>query len=71
MAELYSAKYVFLAAALMNALGACLSPLMAFWDFKALIAVRVMQGLGGVSKIKTNLYFKESVKEVKDSILLF
>ncbi len=42
-------QYVFLVATLMNSLGAILSPVFSNLDFAALIAIRIMQGLGGVS----------------------
>eukprot|EP00092_Neocalanus_flemingeri_P031916 GFUD01034672.1.p1 GENE.GFUD01034672.1~~GFUD01034672.1.p1 ORF type:complete len:490 (+),score=95.67 GFUD01034672.1:74-1543(+) len=47
MAELYSGKYVFLAAVLMNTVGTLLSPVLAFLDYRALIAIRVFEGFGG------------------------
>lgn len=47
MAELYSAKYVFFVATLMNTAGALLTPVTAYLDFRALMAMRVIQGLGG------------------------
>ncbi len=40
---------MFLVATLMNSLGAILSPVFSNLDFAALIAIRIMQGLGGVS----------------------
>ena len=43
-------QYVFLVATLMNSVGALLSPVFSYLDFSALICVRIMQGLGGVSK---------------------
>ena len=48
MAELYSAKYVFFVATLINTLGALLTPVLSYWDFRALLAVRALQGVGGV-----------------------
>ncbi len=42
-------QYVFLVATLMNSLGAILSPVFSSLDFSALIVVRIVQGLGGVS----------------------
>ena len=47
MAELFSGKYVFLAAVLMNTVGTLLSPVLAFLDYTALIAIRVFEGFGG------------------------
>ena len=47
MAELYSTKYVFLAAVLMNTIGTLLSPVLAFADYRALMAIRIFEGLGG------------------------
>jgi len=47
MAELFSGKYVFLAAVLMNTVGTLLSPVLAFVDYKALSAIRVFEGFGG------------------------
>ena len=46
---LYLVQYVFLVATLMNSLGALLSPVFSNLDFAALIVVRIVQGLGGVS----------------------
>ena len=46
---LVRAQYVFLVATLMNSLGALLSPVFSYLDFSALICVRIVQGLGGVS----------------------
>jgi len=47
LAELYSAKYVFLVATLINAVGALLTPACSFLDYRAVIAIRAIQGLGG------------------------
>ena len=47
MAELYSGKYVFLVAVLMNTVGTLLSPVLAFLDYRALMAIRIFEGLGG------------------------
>jgi len=47
LAELYSGKYVFLAAVLINAIGTILSPVLAFLDYRALMVARVIEGLGG------------------------
>lgn len=47
MAELYSAKTVFLTATVMNVVGALVTPTAAALDYRALIAVRVVQGMGG------------------------
>jgi len=47
MAELYSGKWVFFAAVLMNVLGTLLSPVLAYWDFKALVVARIFEGFGG------------------------
>merc|ERR1719431_2407771 len=47
MAELFSGKYVFLAAVLMNTVGTLLSPVLAFLDYTALISIRVFEGFGG------------------------
>ena len=47
MAELFSGKYVFLSAVLMNTVGTLLSPVLAFVDYTALIAIRVFEGFGG------------------------
>jgi len=47
MAELYSGKYVFLVAVLMNTLGTLLSPVLAYWSYSALIVARIFEGMGG------------------------
>ena len=47
MAELFSGKYVFLVAVLMNTVGTLLSPVLAFLDYRALMAIRVFEGFGG------------------------
>ena len=47
MAELYSGKYVFLVAVLMNTIGTLLSPVSAFLDYRVLMAIRVFEGFGG------------------------
>ena len=47
MAELYSGKYVFLLAVLMNTVGTLLSPVLAALDYRALMAIRVFEGFGG------------------------
>ena len=44
-------QYVFLVATLMNSVGAVLSPVCSNLDFSALIVVRIVQGLGGVSSM--------------------
>lgn len=47
MAEIFSGKWVFLVAVLMNTVGTLLTPCLAFLDLKALIAIRVFEGFGG------------------------
>jgi ACS family sodium-dependent inorganic phosphate cotransporter len=47
MAELYSGKYVFLVAVLMNTIGTLLSPVLALFDYRALMAIRIFEGFGG------------------------
>jgi len=47
MAELYSGKWVFLVAVLMNVVGTLLSPILASVSHWALIGARVFEGLGG------------------------
>merc|ERR1719187_1874786 len=47
MAELYSAKLVFLVAVLMNTIGTLLSPVAATLGFPALMVARIFEGFGG------------------------
>merc|ERR1719431_2492290 len=47
MAERFSGKWVFLVAVLMNTVGTLLTPVLAYADLMALIAIRVVEGFGG------------------------
>jgi len=47
MAELYSGKWVFLAAVMINVVGTLLSPILAALSHWALIGARIFEGLGG------------------------
>jgi len=47
MAELFSGKWVFLAAVLMNIIGTILSPPLSYASLWALVVARVFEGLGG------------------------
>lgn len=50
MSELLSAKWVMFGSVVLNVVGSLLTPLAATLHYSFFIAIRVIQGLGGVSK---------------------
>ena len=47
IAELFGGKWVFLVAVLLNILGSLLSPVCSYAGYQYLVAMRIIEGLGG------------------------
>lgn len=52
VAEMFSAKWVMFFAVFVNVLGTILTPPAAYLHYSALLVMRVLEGIGGVSNLR-------------------